>query len=209
MKKLLTGTLALLLLVGAAQAQTKDSSKRGQHKKEWAQKLNISEAQQKQLQTIREARMEEMKALKAQNLTGEELKPKRKEIGKKYAGQTSAVFTPEQKEEMKKIRSERKGKFKNKDKKGRGHGKNFARKGGMAKELNFTDAQKEEMKKMREEGRSQFQAVKNDTRLSETEKKARMQEIRKAQAEKMKSILTPEQAEKMESFKNKRRPGKK
>ena len=212
MKKILTGALTLMLFMGAAQAQTKDSTKRGHHRQEMVSKLNITADQQARLKTIHESQKQEFKALKEQGLKGEELQARRKEMHKKYAEQMQAVYTPAQKEEMKKMRAERKAQAKDgkknfrKDGRGMKHGRKHGKKGDFSKSMDLSEAQKLDMQKIRQESKSAFEALKNDQSISEDEKKAKMKALRKAQHEKMKSVLTAEQIEKMKGHKKENRP---
>jgi Spy/CpxP family protein refolding chaperone len=177
-----------------------------------AQQLSLTADQQAQLKSIREAQFKEMKALKESGSSAEELKTKRMELHKKYADQTKAVYTPTQKEQLEKMRTEWKAKAKDgkkggKDfKKGEGrHGKKGFKKGGdFSKELNFTETQKAEFAKMREESKNSFKALREDKSLTQDQKKEKMKELRKQQNEQMKKILTKEQVEKMESLRKER-----
>ena len=69
-----------------------------------------------------------------------------------------------------------------------------------SKELGLTATQQEQMTKIRAEYSSQFQALRNDNSLTKDQKKDKMQELRKAQMDKMKTVLTPEQMDKMKSM---------
>src|SRR4051812_15002618 len=98
MKKILTGTLALMLFVGAAQAQTKDASgphHHGGHEK-FAKELNLSADQQAKLKSIHEAQRKEMESLKTTSLTADQLKAQRQAIHQKYSEQAKTVYTPDQ-----------------------------------------------------------------------------------------------------------------
>lgn len=200
MKKLFTGALALLLLAGAAQAQTADSTRhhKGHGGHEWMQQLNLTADQKTQLRSIHEKQRADMKALKSNtSLTADQQKEKRKELFKSYRKQSMAVYTPEQKEQLKKFRAEHKGKGHGKDMAMRGH-----RHGGhaMMKQLNLTEAQKQQLKQFRTDGKSQFEALRNDKSLSDDQRKAKMKELRQQRSEQMKSVLTQEQLEKLKSM---------
>jgi Spy/CpxP family protein refolding chaperone len=62
------------------------------------------------------------------------------------------------------------------------------------------------MAKLRSESKSQFESVRNDKSLTEEQRKAKVQELRKAQQEQMKSILTKEQLDQMQSHRKDRKP---
>ncbi len=214
MKRILTGALTLLLFAGAAQAQKKDSVKHGHHKgrTEMVAKLNLTADQQAKLKSIREAQHAEMKALHAnQSLKAEQKKAAREELFKKYSAQTKAVYTPAQQAELDKMKAAWKNKAKE-GKQGRKqgkdgkHGKDFKKGGDFQKELNLTEDQKTKMSGLREDFKKQFETLRNDQSLSAEQKKEKSKELRKAQQDKMKSILTKDQVEKMESARKNRKP---
>ena len=60
------------------------------------------------------------------------------------------------------------------------------------------------MEQLRNDFRNRFSSLRSDNSLTEDQKKAKMQAMRKQQQEQMKSILTPEQIQKMESLRQQR-----
>jgi Spy/CpxP family protein refolding chaperone len=75
------------------------------------------------------------------------------------------------------------------------------RNGNMMKDLNLTEAQKTQLKESRQNSKQQMDAIKNDASLTQDQKKAKMQELRKSQQEKMNSILTADQKAKLKAEK--------
>ena len=73
----------------------------------------------------------------------------------------------------------------------------------MMKELNLTDAQREQMKKNNEEMRPKMEALRNNTALSEEDKRAQMKSLREEQKAKMDALLTPEQKVKWDAMRKK------
>lgn len=71
--------------------------------------------------------------------------------------------------------------------------------GKMMKDLNLTQEQKDQMKAFHQSMKQQRDAIKNDASLSQEQKKQKMQELNKTQKEKMNSILTTEQQQKMKT----------
>jgi Spy/CpxP family protein refolding chaperone len=110
-----------------------------------------------------------------------------------------SILTPEQKQQFEKMKADKKEGRKNGEfKKGEG----FGRKGGfdrdgLAKELNLTQDQQDRVAKIRSDFRSQFVALRNDKSLSDDQRKTKFKELMKAQQAQMKTVLTPEQVEKM------------
>ena len=211
MKKILTVTLAIALFAGAAQAQTKDSSRhhrKGGHEM-MAKKLDLTADQQAKLKTIREAQHQEMKALREnKSLTAEQSKAQRLELQNKYRSQFESVLTSAQREQLAKQKSEwknkegKKGSF-NKGKHQKG-GKDFKRGGGFGQDLNLSQDQKDKMQKMRVDSKTSFESIRNDKSLTEEQKKEKMKAFKQQQHEQMKSILTPEQLEKLKAGKKSR-----
>lgn len=203
MKRILTGALAFVLFAGAAQAQTKQDSSWHHHKggHEMVMKqLNLTPDQQSQLKSIHENERKEMQALKNNSsLTADQLKDQRKELHKKYQDQMQTVFTPAQKEQLKKLRAERKDKVGKKDHKNKNR-KDFAKRGNFQKELNLTQAQQDQLAKMRTDLKSQMQSIHNDQSLTQDQKKEKIHSLMKDQKDKFKSVLTKEQIEKLQSL---------
>lgn len=113
MKRILTGALALMLFAGLAQAQAKQDTSGHNHKTNqemMMKQLNLTSDQQLQLKAIRDNERKEMQAFKTKSLTADQLKTQRKELHKKYHDQMQSVLTPAQKDQMKKMRAEKKEK---------------------------------------------------------------------------------------------------
>ena len=201
MKKIIMSALVLAVTMGAAQAQTAtpDKTHRKEHKMHRLDALNLTEDQKAKLKTLHEQQKKEMEALKKDK---EANKEQRKEIHKKYRDQMESILTPEQKQQFEKMKADKKEGRKNGEfKKGEG----FGRKGGfdrdgLAKELNLTQDQQDRVAKIRSDFRSQFAALRNDQSLSDDQRKTKFKELMKAQQAQMKTVLTPEQVEKMKSL---------
>lgn len=71
----------------------------------------------------------------------------------------------------------------------------------MMKELNLTRDQKQKLKEAKSGNQSAKAAIENDNTLTADQKKVKLRELRKAQLQKMKTILTPEQFEKLRKMK--------
>ena len=71
----------------------------------------------------------------------------------------------------------------------------------MMKELNLSKEQRDQMKELHQSMKQKKEDINNDKTLSESQKKAKMKELRREQKEKMNTILTPEQKEKMKEGK--------
>lgn len=65
--------------------------------------------------------------------------------------------------------------------------------------LNLSEKQKQELKNIREEGRVKMEAIKNNNALTAQQKKEQIQDLQNAQKDKMSTVLTKEQLNKMEA----------
>lgn len=226
MKRIFIGALALVMTATASQAQVTDN--RGQKPRhemrkghdQAMQKLNLTDAQKTQMKTIMENQRSEMQSLKNSNLPKDQQQEKRKAIQEKYHTQMQTILTPEQKQQMDQMRAQRSGKMAEKGKadwkggrkgmaagKGAktGHGMRAMGNGKMAQELNLTDAQKQQMEQVRTDFRTKMQAIRSNNSLSAEQKKEQMKTLMNQQKEQTKAILTPEQVQKMESFRKEKK----
>ena len=214
MKRIIVGTLALLLIAGAAQAQVKGQMRnaRAQHGKIF-QELNLTDAQKSQLKELRQKEKLEMQAVKKNedNMLVKDWKSRRKELREKYRTQFQSILTEEQKDKLAKLR-------------GRGRSRAFAdrfhRRGNLAlehkqeiaKQLNLTPEQRTNLKDMRQSFRTKAQELRNDKSLTREQKKNEFKDLIKQQKEQLKTVLTQEQLQKIESrmkdFKDRRRDSK-
>ena len=74
-----------------------------------------------------------------------------------------------------------------------------AKKREMMKDLNLTREQQGKMKEIMKSGKAAKDAIQNNEQLSDQEKKQQFRELKKAQAQKIQVILTPEQLEKFKA----------
>ena len=70
----------------------------------------------------------------------------------------------------------------------------------MIRELNLTKEQKGKFKEIRQNMKAKKEAIENDDKLSDTEKKEKLRELRKEQMKATDSILNEEQREKMKQM---------
>ena len=226
MKRILTSALVLALTIGAAQAQSSTSDKAKADKKEQKDgkhdkakgfgDVNLTEDQKARLQSIRENYKKEAEALRNNTtLTAEQKQVERKKLHEKIRTESASILTPEQKQQMEEMRSERgahaKGKFDKGDRMSKAHkgdhDKMKAKGEEIKKDLNLTADQEAKMKQVRESYKAKFEALSTE-KLTQDERRAKAKELMQAQQEEMKSILTKEQQEKMQSLKKDRTPKK-
>ena len=70
----------------------------------------------------------------------------------------------------------------------------------LAEKLGLTDAQKAQFQQINKDMRKQGMAIRQDTSLTNDQKKQKMQELRKESHRQMFSVLTPEQKEKLKQM---------
>ena len=200
MKKILSATLAFVLFIGAAQAQeVKDSARHHRDHGNMMKQLNLSADQQTRFKALHKSEKTEMQALKSnQSLTEDQKKAQRKELHKKYQDQMQSVLTPAQKEQFEKMKTAH-------------HGNKHGKKGGKHnsaatfKQLNLTHEQNDQLVKLKEQSKGQFESIRKDQALTDAQKKAKAQELRKQNRDQMKSILTADQIQKMQELRKERK----
>ena len=205
MKKILTSALAIVLFVGASQAQTTNPDK-GHHRGAdmgMMKGLNLTDAQKAQLKSIHEAEKKDMDALKASgNVTPEQ----RKSLHEKYRSQFDAVLTPAQKDELNKKKAEWKAKG---DKGNRSFGQKDGAKAGrmpfMNKDLNLTADQQTKLKGMAEDFRTKAKDIRSNSALNDQQKKEQMRDLAKQFREQSKTVLNADQQKKMDEMRKGRK----
>ena len=213
MKRIITSALVIMLTIGAAQAQTtpdKHTGPKKQHNKAFDD-LNLSADQKARLQSIREAFKKQSQELKSNSsLSAEQKQTRRKELHQQFRSQMESVLTPAQKEQMNKNKAEWKGQKKEARKDGKKdnrqvRGKGMQRGQDIQKELGLSTDQQQKMQQLRSDFRNKFSSLRSDNSLTQEQKKTKTQELMKQQNDAMKSILTPEQVEKMQSLRKQRK----
>ncbi|HEV7331759.1 MAG TPA: hypothetical protein VGN63_12040 [Flavisolibacter sp.] len=206
MKKILSTALAIVLFVGASQAQTtedKGRDHRGEKKEQAFQNLNLTADQKAKLQSLREAQRKEMQDLrKSGNVTPEQ----RKALQEKYRTQYQSILTPAQQEELKKNRATLKERGQKGQKGERGNrGGNFGQQAAFfKKELNLTADQETKLKSIFQEFQTKSKDIRANNNLSQEQKRTQFQSLAQQYMTQGKAVLTPEQVKKFEELKSKR-----
>ena len=199
MKKAIIGlALAAFVVTGAfAQDQSNGLAERpkAHHPRgDVMQQLNLTDEQKSEMKTINDDFKQQMTDLKKSEdkITVTEWKSKMATIRKDHHEKVDKVLTDDQKASLKKMMREHRGFM--------GH---HGRRGleQMKKDLNLTDDQVNALKKNHEAMAQKFKAIRDDKSLTEDQKKAEVQQFKHDQHENLKSILTPEQLQKLEQQK--------
>jgi Spy/CpxP family protein refolding chaperone len=202
MKKAILGIcLATFVTVGAfAQDQGQpgfSDHHYGHHRFNDMAQLNLTDQQKSELKTINEDFRQQMTDLKKnEDITVREWKSKMETIRKDHRDKVQSVLTDDQKASLKKMMQEHKAEMKK-------HG--AKRLEQMKKDLNLTDDQVASLKKSHEDMAQKFKAIRDDKSLSEDQKKAQLKDLREQQQNSLKSILTPDQLQKLQQEKQERK----
>lgn len=199
MKKIILSALvvSMALAVNAQQIPERKTDKPPMHHKMDRkkgsrmdmQKLNLTEEQKAQFKTQRESFRMQMEDLKKnENITVKEQKEKIAAIQKENKAKMQSFLTADQKAQIEKNKVEGKKKFEARTKE---------RGDKMKTHLGLTDIQSAQLKKNREATQQKMKAIKEDSKMSEEQKRTQMKELMKAQKESMKSVLTEDQLKKM------------
>ncbi|MBL0151978.1 MAG: hypothetical protein IPP93_00200 [Chitinophagaceae bacterium] len=150
--------------------------------------LNLSAEQKENFQKLRTEHQQKLK----------EYRERMSALKKEQHEKMQSVLTSEQKEQLKKSREAQKVKTEEMMKK---------RAEKMKTDLNLTDDQSAKLDKTRKELGDKMKALRENKTLSEEQRQAQMKELMKSHRDNMKTILTPEQLQKMkEQHKRPHRP---
>lgn len=213
MKKYLLALTTLTIITISASAQTTDSSSNfpqhrmhmgpmmkhgmhGFHRNHGMANLNLNDAQKQQAKVIREEYHNKIAALeKNDNITLKDYRAQKASLEKERKDKFQALLTPEQKnkiEEGKKKMHERM----------KAMAERHLQK--MKTDLNLSDDQVAKIKEQRETMTKQVMSIKDNTSLSQEEKREQFMTLRKTYKDNINSILTPEQIKKREESRNNR-----
>lgn len=70
----------------------------------------------------------------------------------------------------------------------------------LARKLNLTDAQRQQFREISQRSRQQVMSIRNDSSLTDDQKKDKLQALRKQSHQEMFGVLTPEQKEQLKQM---------
>lgn len=195
MKKLFIPLSFCLLTIGSVMAQDNQgvqTRKHGEGKHQMmAEKLNLSADQKEKMKTINQDFKKQADALKSNDgMTLGDFKGKMKTLKEQRKSQVNNILTDEQKAKMKE----------GKQHKMKGNAK--ARFQKLNTELQLTTDQQALLKAKQKEFGNQAKTIRQNQDLSEDAKKTQLAAIKKQRADYLKSILTQQQVQKLETLKN-------
>ena len=184
--------------------------------------LNLTDAQKQQMKSINEdfrSKMQELK--KNDNITVKDFNARKEVLFNDRKSKVDAILTADQKNKLAQFKNDRgdRGQFADRDddrNKGdrmsgdrdgdhQGGGRmNGDRMEKMQSELGLTSDQIARMKADRESFKAKADAIKNNTSLTDQQKKDQFMQLRKEREESFKSFLNPDQIKKLEEMKSKR-----
>jgi hypothetical protein len=209
MKKLLTGIIALAAFAFSASAQVErkpmDGQGKGQHhgmkeRGNLVRELNLTDAQKTQMKSVNMDFKTKMQDLKKQdNMTMKEFNGRKAALLADRKNKVMGLLTDEQKSKMETLKKDRQ------DKMQMMQTKHFDK---MQIQLGLTADQSSRLKTKNDELRQRMETIRNNTGLTQDQKRDQMQQLRQERKTYMESLLTADQKKKMEEMKSKREGGK-
>ena len=158
--------------------------------------LDLTESQKQQAQSINsdfENRMKELK--KNDNMTVKDFNSQREALMQERKTKFEALLTPEQKAKMQDA---------NKGMRGRPDMNDANRVEKMKTDLGLSNDQVSKLQSQQDAFKAKADAIRNNSALSDDQKREQFMNLRKEQHDNMKNILTADQLKKMEDRKGKR-----
>jgi Spy/CpxP family protein refolding chaperone len=196
MKKLIVSVILTAISFAAIHAQEGSEFRKGKrhHHKMPFQKLNLSEDQKAKFKTLNEGFHKEMQDLKKEdNITVKEWKSRKEKLRNDHKKSTEGLLTNDQKEQLKKMKADRKVQSAARGEK---------RMDMMKEELALTNEQSAKMKELHSSLSEKMKDIRENKSLEPEQKKEQMKDQMKQNKEKMKSILTDEQLKKLQERKH-------
>ena len=183
---------------GTPKREWKNGGKGGFGAQKLAAKLNLSEAQKSQIQSISTRARADAQAVKSnEDLTPEQKRAQTKTIRNNARQAINAVLTPAQREQLKQMRREgRSGKG------GKGRGGDSVK---FAQKLNLSLSQQAQIKTIRQSARADIEAVKSNTSLTQEQKREQLKAIHNNVQNAISAVLTPAQREQWKAMKAERK----
>ena len=217
MKKYLIALSAFTIMTVSLNAQTKRNAadnvnitdhgkmnhdKMGQknhhHRRSMMMKqLNLSDAQKQQAKSLRENYKAQYKQLdeNKNSMSLQDYQSKKEQIRKEQRSKFESILTTAQKSKMKDL---------NKDQMSKKEVMQNKRMDRMKSTLNLSDDQVSKLQGHHETFKAQAKAIKENSSLTDEQKKENLMDLRKRSQEDEKTILTAEQLQKKEKMKNRR-----
>lgn len=172
-------------------------NKKNQRGKQDFSNLNLTEDQKAQIKTLNDSLRQQMQDLQNdKSISAEDVKTKRMALVKEHREKVNAILTSEQRKQMEDM-SEKFAKG-NKDQM---PARRFEE---MTKDLNLTQEQSIKMNDLSKSFRTNMQSIRQNTSLSQDEKRDQIKSLMKKHQTDMETLLTDEQKEQLKNNMNKR-----
>ena len=203
MKNIFLSLLLLAVLSGSAIAQQKRDHKSPhghKHRHGMMMKaLNLTPEQQKQMKVSHDAFKKQMEELnKNENITLREFRDKKYALRKEQKAKWMALLTPEQKNRITRMKAEHKAR---KDEQFANHLEH------MKTKIGLTDEQVAKLKAQRESMHVRLNAIRENDKLTRSEKKDQLVVLKAEAKEQHKKIFTEEQLKQIEKLKQQHMDG--
>ena len=225
MKKYLIAASAFMIIAVTANAQSTDNSTKSApnqqnskmhgprtglgmntHRRNFMmmRDINLTDAQKQQAKSLNEEYNAKVKNLKKdENITLKDYRAKKASLEQERKSKFQALLTPEQKDKIAQAKKTRSEKMKMTTQK---------RLDKMKSDLNLTDEQVAKIQEQRNTSMEKMKAIRENSSLSEDQKREQLMDLHKSMHESMNSILTADQIKKrdemrinrMKDWKNKR-----
>jgi Spy/CpxP family protein refolding chaperone len=217
MKKYLIALSAFTIMAVAASAQSTDNSTKASpdqqnnkmhpHRQEYGMNrhrgkfsmmrdINLTDAQKQQAKALSEEYNIKVKNLeKDENITLKDYRAKKASLEQERKSKFQALLTPEQKDKIAQAKKARSEKMKMIAQK---------RLDKMKTDLNLTDDQVAKLQEQRKSSMEQMKAIRENSSLSEDQKREQLIDLHKSMHDSMNSILTADQIKKRDEIRNNR-----
>ena len=166
------------------------------HRHMMMNQLNLTDAQKQQAKSINDDYRNQVKDLeKNDNITLKDYRSKKASLEQEKKSKFEALLTTDQKNKMAQAKKDRSEKMKMMSDK---------RMGKMKADLNLTDDQVAKIQEQRKNSMEQMKTIRENSTLSEEQKKEQLKGLHKNMRESMKNILTADQLKKREELRNNR-----
>ena len=200
MKKILIGAIATTLCFSTLFAQKKEKNNHPAHNQQAGKRLkelNLSATQKEQVKAARQNTEKQLAELKKNDQqTVKDFKASKDAILQSQKDQVSGILTDEQKNQLAQNKS------RPNDRQGDNAGKNI---GKMKENLGLSDQQVTQIKTNRAADQAKIKAVKENSQLSNSDKKEQLKLIKKDHENNLAQILSAEQISKMKQSRNDRK----
>ena len=158
--------------------------------------MNLSDAQKQQAKSINDDYRNGLKQLEANdNITLKDYRSKKAALEQERKSKFEALLTPDQKNKIAQAKKERSEKMKMMEEK---------RMEKMKTNLNLTDDQVAKIQEQHKASMEQTKAIRENSSLSDDQKKEQLMDLRKSNHESINNILTADQLKKKEELRNNR-----